>query len=286
MKTRTPKHVGFTLIELLVVIATIAILAGLLLPALSGARSRVLGIACVSNMKQCQIAWSMYLHDNEDRLVRNDPYWTGGGPGNPGNLSSWAGASANYLSPSGVNDAMLMGTNLDSRPVGTLGLYMGSSKVFKCPADRSMSLINSQRIPRKRSCSMNGFMATSAVIRGLGSPVGFFVPIFKVSDIALVGRGDLLVWSDIHEDFIDSCVMNIVFDTTPQDYHYEDTPGSRHNRSCSISFTDGHVELHRWLDPISIPPVTGAHQFVLSTGPSRDWFWLRERMTRSIVDQW
>lgn len=80
MRTR-----GFTLIELLVVIAVVALLIGLLLPALGAARDAARTAACLSNVRQLQIAHTMYMDDNGERFVEADlPH---GGAGDPRN--SW-----------------------------------------------------------------------------------------------------------------------------------------------------------------------------------------------------
>jgi prepilin-type N-terminal cleavage/methylation domain-containing protein len=258
---------GFTLLELLLVIAIIALLAALLLPALSRAKESARTVICSNHFRQLYLAWWMYAEDHNDWLTPNNPprLW---GPGNT-RLPSWALGDMRYGSPDGTNVDYLIGQ-------GVLGPYvMKAAGIFKCPSDRSRTtLADGRSYPRVRSYAMNGFMGTFV-------PIGSSMNFRKRSDFPRLGRPDLIVFGETHEDSIRECIFGV--DGGINREWWVELPSWRHNKKGLYVLTDGRVVSRRWQDPRSIQPVTGKYQSGLLVTGSPDLRWVSERLTRHHV---
>ncbi|MGA0437775.1 MAG: type II secretion system protein [Limisphaerales bacterium] len=237
-----PTQKGFTLIELLVVIAIIAILAGMLLPALSKAKAKAQHIQCVSNQKQLTLGWILYADDYEDRLVWNDLTAEGAG---------WVRGRMDY-NPSNTHNTDL--ANLRDPEYAKLWNYTSAVGIYRCPADKSYVAGNGQRQQRVRSVSLS--QAMNSRDDWLGHLTGATYMVFrKMSDINRMGHANAYVFINEHPDSINygdlAVAMNDGLDG--ERIRIIDYPASNHNGAGALSFADGHVEMHRWLDSRTTP---------------------------------
>src|SRR6266700_8001956 len=129
-RRRPPR--GFTLIELLVVIAIIAILAALLLPALARAKARAQAIVCLNNLKQLQLTWTLYVEDNNNWLVPNNPVLF---PSQTG-ARTWALGDIRYGNPDGTNIDYIIGER-----EGSLGPYLRTPTMFIHAGQRGQPIV-------------------------------------------------------------------------------------------------------------------------------------------------
>ena len=211
---------AFTLIELLVVIAIIAILAGLLLPVLSRAKTKAQAISCLSNTKQLTLAWIMYSGDNRDELIQNYIQ---------NQAYAWVQGDVN----SRPGD-----TNVANIKNGKLFPYNTSLGIYVCPADE-YKRDGKTKIARVRSFSMSGQM---------NSDVDWVNPTYplrrKYSDIIKPSPVSALVFIDEGLTLEDS-----YFAIQVDNRVWQNSPADRHDRGANLSFADGHSEIYKWKEP-------------------------------------
>ena len=248
---------AFTLIELLVVIAIIAILAGMLMPSLSKARTSALRTSCLSGTRQLTLAWQMYADDNE-YLVENYHFDQDGTV----NQYAWVRGSMDDNPAYGqVQAGVLDSTNTHTILLGRLFSYHASTDIYRCPSDRSQT----HGVPRVRSYSINGWMGG----RALAGQDAFRV-FRKQSDLVAPPPSSAFVFLDEHEKSLNDGWFAV--DMLGR-WGLLDAPASRHGGGYNLSFADGHAKFWKLLDQRTL----SWDSLPISNTPSNpDWEQLRQ----------
>jgi prepilin-type N-terminal cleavage/methylation domain-containing protein/prepilin-type processing-associated H-X9-DG protein len=262
---------AFTLIELLVVTAIVAILAALLLPTLSRAKEAARKTQCLNNAKQMQLMWMLYVTDHNDAMVS---------AGDVGNSLPWVSGTLDF-DPSRIENVSPI--YLVDPHYAAFAAYNRNPATYRCPSDPTYLVVNGQRLPRIRSYSLDRLLGDPSVLSSDN-----ILAYHKLSAVVDPSPANQFAFLDENPNTI----TYAHFWVHDHLFWFHSLPGSYHNDATPISFLDGHVEVHRWVDPRTKPPLNpiwmdaGGNRIGEICAPGDpDAIWLKSK-TRAPLHGW
>jgi prepilin-type N-terminal cleavage/methylation domain-containing protein/prepilin-type processing-associated H-X9-DG protein len=242
-RARPSGRPAFTLIELLVVIAIIAILASLLLPALSRAKRQADGTSCLNNLKELTVAGYLYASDNRDAIFPNGVVNTD--PNNTEVTICWVGDDVSGRSGT---DAV---TNLEWLQLAMIWPYNTSYGIYRCPSDQdAVAVAGAKPADRVRSYSVSCMMGNNEGVTGVHDGLKENLKFADIRDPAPSAAS--LFWEE--QGSASPLATSIDDGYFAIDYagygpSWRNVPSSRHGNHGQLSYADGHAQVMKWLLP-------------------------------------
>jgi len=265
VKGRAGRNRAFTLIELLVAITIIAMLAALLLPALSNAKAGGKEASCLQNLRQLDLGYQMYAADNGAKLAPNNQAVDGETGQNSSSATLPLTAPPVWVTGNMLNASDA--TNLALIKAGKLFPYASQTASYHCPAD--LTVTNGHQ--RVRSYSMNSWAGSRSM--ATEEPQLNLLTFVNESDLAAAPPAGIWITADEDRSTLDDGWFEVTMNNaTP----FASFPATRHQKGYGLNFADGHSEMYRLRDPGTMAALLGRKEV---SAENSDWIKLKQVTT-------